>query len=70
MQTGWDAAATVRAQKRVEIPAGMTRERERTIVDAARKKHAAKALTRPQRGVSAGSYLENASPNARANAAG
>jgi 2'-hydroxyisoflavone reductase len=41
MRTGWDAAASVRAQKKLDIPAGLAPDRERAILAAARP-----ALTR------------------------
>jgi 2'-hydroxyisoflavone reductase len=34
MQTGWDAAATVRAQKKLDIKAGLSPERERALLEA------------------------------------
>jgi nucleoside-diphosphate-sugar epimerase len=36
IQTGWDAAASVRAQKKLHIPAGLSPERERAILAAMR----------------------------------
>jgi len=34
--TGWDAAASVRAQKKLHVPAGMSPEREEALLAAAR----------------------------------
>jgi 2'-hydroxyisoflavone reductase len=37
LETGWEAGASVRAQKRLALRAGLSRERERAILDAVRR---------------------------------
>ena len=37
LRTGWDAEASVRENRRLRVPGGMTAEREATILEAARR---------------------------------
>jgi 2'-hydroxyisoflavone reductase len=49
LQTGWDAGAGARAQKRLDIRAGMSRERERALLEASRSDGAGSSLPHSSR---------------------
>src|SRR5262249_2798959 len=42
LRTGWDAAASTRAHRRLEVPAGITPERETALLAEARKRGVAR----------------------------